>query len=243
MAFDHLYGHMFPEGVTRQRVLASRDVRAETPAMANQYVTLVSKLYGWALDRGYAEINPAWGIRALKTGERARWPDHLWQRMCKHPSYHIRLAARLAVYTGQRQGDLLALEWNQFNGHNLHLIQEKTGVILIIPCHPNLLTTLRASSRPSRKIMTTAKGRPWTQPYFRRVWSEACHGEGIFGYQFHGLRKTAAALLAESGCSDREIMAITGHRTSSMVTKYTAQADQVKRATAAMRKLETHGIT
>ena len=54
----------------------------------------------------------------------------------------------------------------------------------------------------------------------------------------HGLRKTAARMLAEAGCTDREIMAITGHRTTAMVSHYTKHADQKRRATAAIHKLQ-----
>ena len=47
----------------------------------------------------------------------------------------------------------------------------------------------------------------------------------------HGLRKTAAARLAEAGCTEQEIMAVTGHVTSRMVTKYTKDASKKKQAT------------
>jgi hypothetical protein len=48
-------------------------------------------------------------------------------------------------------------------------------------------------------------------------------------------------MLAEAGCSELEIMAITGHATSRMVTKYTGEADQHTRASAAILKLERNG--
>jgi hypothetical protein len=42
----------------------------------------------------------------------------------------------------------------------------------------------------------------------------------------HGLRKAAAARLAELGASEKEIMAVTGHRTSKEITRYTRGASQ-----------------
>ena len=54
----------------------------------------------------------------------------------------------------------------------------------------------------------------------------------------HGLRKCAARHLAEAGCSESEIMAITGHRTSRMVGHYTKAANKKQQATAAIVKLE-----
>lgn len=67
---------------------------------------------------------------------------------------------------------------------------------------------------------------------------EAVEGQGAEGYSFHGLRKNAAKRLAEMDCTDAQIMAITGHRTRAMVTKYTCQANQRKMAKAAIHKLD-----
>lgn len=51
------------------------------------------------------------------------------------------------------------------------------------------------------------------------------------------LRKAAAARLAELGCTEFEIMAITGHQTSKKVTRYTKAASQRTRAEADFRKM------
>ena len=41
-------------------------------------------------------------------------------------------------------------------------------------------------------------------------------------------------MLAELGCSEKQIAAITGHKTSAMVSLYTREADQKKLADAAI---------
>jgi integrase len=50
----------------------------------------------------------------------------------------------------------------------------------------------------------------------------------------HGLRKLAAAALADAGCTAHEIAAVTGHRSLAMVSLYTASADQERLAEAAI---------
>jgi len=50
----------------------------------------------------------------------------------------------------------------------------------------------------------------------------------------YGLRKAAARLLAEAGCTTHEIMAITGHKTLAEVERYTRAAAQKKLAASAM---------
>jgi integrase len=54
----------------------------------------------------------------------------------------------------------------------------------------------------------------------------------------HGLRKTAARMLAEAGCSAHQIASVTGHRSLKEIERYTRGADQKRLATAAIHKLE-----
>jgi hypothetical protein len=62
---------------------------------------------------------------------------------------------------------------------------------------------------------------------------------GLTNCSVHGLRKAAAARLAEIGCSEFEIMSITGHQTSKEVTRDTKGASQKLRAARALQKLTT----
>jgi integrase len=64
---------------------------------------------------------------------------------------------------------------------------------------------------------------------------------GLDGYSIHGLRKNAAVALADAGCSEFEIMAITGHRTVAMVAHYAKRRDQRLHARSAMDKWEQSG--
>ncbi|OUS15994.1 hypothetical protein A9Q97_02625 [Rhodospirillales bacterium 47_12_T64] len=54
---------------------------------------------------------------------------------------------------------------------------------------------------------------------------------------FHGLRKSAAVALAEAGCTERQIMSITGHKSVAMVSHYTKKVDQKKQEKQAIIKL------
>jgi enterobacteria phage integrase len=53
----------------------------------------------------------------------------------------------------------------------------------------------------------------------------------------HGLRKAAARRLAEAGCTEKEIAAVTGHTTLKEVARYTRAADQKRLAAGAVAKL------
>ena len=76
------------------------------------------------------------------------------------------------------------------------------------------------------------------EPRHRAAWCPAHFTDHVHGqvrkaidatdYVIHGWRYNAAVALAEAGCSDAEIMAVTGHKTLAMVAKYRAQANQRK---------------
>ncbi|TRD22970.1 tyrosine-type recombinase/integrase [Palleronia caenipelagi] len=55
------------------------------------------------------------------------------------------------------------------------------------------------------------------------------------------VRHIAAKELAEAGCSDCEIQAVTGHKSLAMVQKYRSQADQKAASERAQARLEWSG--
>lgn len=150
----------------------------------------------------------------------------------------MRLVLLFALYTGQRQADCLAASWRDVQGSRIRVKQEKTGVELTIRIHQDLKTALDTTKKTSVKILTTSNGKGWEVENFRKLFREARNKAGLTEVTFHGLRKTAARNLAEVGCTESQIMAITGHKTSAMVSHYVKDANQEKLAEAAILKLE-----
>ena len=60
---------------------------------------------------------------------------------------------------------------------------------------------------------------------------------GLKNCSAHGLRKAAASRLAELGATELEIGAVTGHKTSKEISRYTQAARQKILAERAMAKL------
>ncbi len=53
---------------------------------------------------------------------------------------------------------------------------------------------------------------------------------GLKEFSLHGPRNSAASELAEAGCTDQQIAAITGHKSLSMIRKYPKGASQKRLA-------------
>ena len=145
---------------------------------------------------------------------------------------------QLAIFTGQRQADILRMSWHDYENEVIHVVQQKTGSKVWIPAHRELQAVLQSCNRRSPIILTSRVGRPFQSDHFRHVWRRATLEAELDGLTFHGLRHTAAERLAEAGCSDLEIAAITGHRTAAMVRRYTRDADKKQLARSAIAKLE-----
>jgi integrase len=227
--------------LNRRSITRLRDaIAAENkPAAANAFVRSVSALYAWGVENEFVEANPTLRIKPLAGGHFAAWTPDVAARALDELPEHLKRLVLVALYTGQRRGDLCRLAWSNYDGQRIRLTQGKTGTSLIIPVHPILRDAMATWERKAATILVNARGWPWKP-------GSASHGMKLAidrlgfptGWNIHGLRKLAAANLAEAGCSALEIAAITGHRTLGMISLYTQSADQERMAGAAIHRLQ-----
>ncbi|MEN5300246.1 tyrosine-type recombinase/integrase [Brucella sp. TWI559] len=153
---------------------------------------------------------------------------------------HLHLALILALWTGQRQGDL-SLTWQAYDGQRIRLRQSKTGSRVIIPVGAPLKAALDSIADKSGLILKTIEGAAWTADGFRSSWRKACIKAGITGVTFNDLRGTAVTRLALAECTEAEIATISGHSlrdVGSILDAHYLNRDP-KLAESAIRKLES----
>ncbi|OJU33967.1 MAG: hypothetical protein BGN99_28115 [Alphaproteobacteria bacterium 65-37] len=128
---------------------------------------------------------------------------------------HIRLAYSLAVYTVQRQTDVLTLGREHYDGKRIALSQSKTGKRIWVPCHERLKAVLDAhiAQMPNGQsaFLTTRSGGPMDENYLRHEWRHVTLAAGLDGLQFRDLRRTGMVRMAEAGATAVEISAVSGH--------------------------------
>src|SRR5687768_7821745 len=66
----------------------------------------------------------------------------------------MRLAYLTHAYTAQRQGDVLAMTWGQYDGAVIRLRQAKTDALVEVPVHRELRAALDAAPRTAVTILT-----------------------------------------------------------------------------------------
>jgi integrase len=102
-----------------------------------------------------------------------------------------------------------------------------------------LRVALANTPRTATTILTNTDGHSWTEDGFRASWRKACAKAGIGDLHFHDLRGSAVSRLAEAGCTEAEIAAITGHslrEVGVMLDRYLKRSEKL--AEAAILKLE-----
>lgn len=200
-------------------------------------------MMSWSVPRGWRTHNPCMGVKKIKGGEGYApwdWDDiELFQTYARADLW---FAAALALYTGQRQGDVLAMLWSDIRDGLIAVVQSKTGKKLWIPMHEHLRTLLHGAPKGSVNILTNSRGQPWTSDGFKTTWTHEMKRDVLkrlrdAGRVFHGLRKSAVVMLLEAGCTDAEVAAITG-QSRQMVEHYARQVNQKKLAAAAVLKWE-----
>lgn len=223
----------------RRHIRQIRDARADTPGAANTVLRMLKLLLSFAVDDGLIRSNPAAKMRLLKVGEWRSWTDEECAAFeARWPTGSMqRRAYALARFTGQRKGDLVLMTRAHRKDGAIRVVQGKTGAELWIPEHHALTAELAPDSHMS--LLVTTAGKAFDATYFGSWFADAIEAAGLPNdCVLHGLRKTAARTLAEAGCSDQEIAAVTGHLSGRMVQHYVKGADQRKRATSAITKLE-----
>lgn len=239
---DHFlekHGHRRVDQMRRAHVIKIIGEMASRPGAAITLLKRIRTLVRFAMDLEWIEADPTHKVRSFSSTELHTWDEAEIAQFeeCWAPGTKQRLAFALLLYTGQRGSDVHQMTWGHIERNRIRVAQQKTGARLTIPLHPELRAVLATSERGHAAILTTAYGAPFSVKGFGNFMSDAIRAAGLPARcKAHGLRKAAARRLAEAGCSEKQIAAITGHKTLAEVERYTRAASQERLAEQAIEK-------
>lgn len=226
----------FPlDRLTYKAARVLRDRKADFPNAANNRMKAFGYAFKWGLDAepDVVKSNPVRDLPKLKVqqGGHHSWSiEEVEQFERVHPiGTKARLAMSLLLYTGQRRSDIIRLGRPMVRDGWLYFRQWKNRnrnpVDMAIPIIPTLQDVIDATNPVGVQTwLVTSFGKPFTAAGFGNKFREWCNEAKLPHCSAHGLRKAIASRLAELGCSDHEIMSITGHQTLQEVTRYTKAA-------------------
>lgn len=229
-----------PTKMRRSTIIEAQMANRHRARFANYIPHMLSIMFEHAIDLDWQRDNPAKGVAKIKTGEGHKpWPKSAIETFRKNADGLPRLAFELALGTGQRASDLTRMEWSHIEDGGIWVTQGKTQTRLWIPFTESLSAALADSKRTSlRWILSDEHGRQIRYDLIQKKLLKIRKELGLEGYGFHGLRYSAAGELAEAGCTDHQIAAITGHKSLSMIQKYSKSANQKRLAKQAQNLRE-----
>lgn len=224
-------GHLSLERLTAATIRdALRKLATDrTSATCNRYLAALSAVCRWAVKAEWMARNPARGIErqreapgrtvwltdkqrgALLTAcDASEWPD-------------LGLLVRMALSTGARRGELLALRWSDLDLDKglAHVRDSKSGEPRMLPLIQQVQDLLKPRAVPGGDgLLFPSLNDPSVPIEIRTPWEKAREAAGLPDFRFHDIRHSCASYLAMNGATLLEIADVLGHKTLAMVKRY-----------------------
>ncbi|WP_399677224.1 tyrosine-type recombinase/integrase [Xenophilus sp.] len=205
-----------------------RDMKsAYAPATINRSLATLKKALTLAWELGMTEVNYGAAVKALPPNNKREvflTPAQV-QHLASHCTESVQAAIWIALYTGARRGEILAMQPEDVSKHTLtiHAQNTKTKRSRVIPIVKPLRPWLKYLPLPYKNFEGLKTG-------FQRGRKAA----GMEHVNFHDLRHSAASLLVASGADLYTVAKILGHSNIQTTTRYAHL--QVKQQREAMKR-------
>lgn len=214
---------------------------AGTPAAANELRKVLAGLLDTAIRMEWRSENPARLTEKYDEGEGFHdWTDaEIEQYRARHRlGTMARLTLELALNTAARRCNINKIERDHTKGGQIVVAHAKENNEASVP----MLATTQAAiealpAAPIRFLVTTAFGKPFSDAGLGNRMRKWCDEAGLPQCSLHGLRKSTSRHLAESGATDAQGMAVTGHKKDRTFQHYRAKASRTALANVALSRL------
>lgn len=226
---------------------------------ANQALDLIRAMYAWAsrpATRIYDGSNPAASLERFKETARRRFlqPDELrpfFQALAEEPNESMRDLFLVALLTGARRNNVVAMRWSSLTLHRAEWLLEgketKNGEPQTVTLTPEVVAILERRKQTAASVFVfpseDSKSGHIVEP--KSAWRRILARAGISDLRIHDLRRTLGSWQLRTGASLALIGKSLNHLSQDATAVY-AQLDldpirqSVERATSAM--FEAAGI-
>jgi integrase len=220
---------VLPLNAIRSHHLAQhRDIRTKagiSGSTLQKEFALISHLYRVAqTDWGYESLpNPVNGMRKPKVArgrDRRLQGDEeavLFEYCDRTGKRRLKAVIVLALETAMRRSEMARLQWGDVDirSRMAYLHDTKNGEKRTIPLSTRALAALSLLPKVSTRLVN------WHVDVITWQFGLACKECGIVDLRFHDLRHEATSRLFEKGFNMMEVSTITGHKSLSMLKRYT----------------------
>ena len=241
------WGDLPIASITRTDVKALIRTKAQVaPIAANRLLSLISKIFTWALDEEIIGASPAIRLKREEESERERaltmdeiravWPalDGI--------GYPFGKAMQLLLVTAQRRGEVAELKWSEIDndGWVLPGASAKAKVGHRVPLSTLALEIIESCPRLGDRVFMSGRGygaiRGWNRSKLR---AESFLAKPIAPWRIHDLRRTAATQMRSIGIDRLVVSKILNHAEGGVTRIYDRFALDPEK-TVAMERWATH---
>lgn len=213
----------------------------ETPAAANVLRKTLAGLMDQAIRMNWRTDNPVRLTDSFAEGEGFHdWSD---EEIDQYRDTHAlgtmaRLTLELALNTAARRCNVNKIERDHIRNGCIEVAHAKDNNEAVVP----MLATTKAAldalpAAPIKYLVITQFGKPFTDAGLGNRMRKWCDEAGLPHCSLHGLRKAMSRQLAESGATDAEGQAVTGHKKAETFAFYRAKANRTALASRAVSNL------
>jgi len=214
---------------------AHRSAEQIQPATINRDLANFKHLLSKAVEWGVLSENIGTRVKLLKVQNQSlRYlSGEELKSLLDAASRYLKSLIILAVNTGLRKGELLALKWADVNFRTgyIELLDQKNGQLSYIPMNPDVKEALRKIPHrlDSPYVFSKKNGHPPVDIKYH--FHKALKQSGIPHCNFHSLRHTFASHLCMSGVDLLTVRELMRHKSYSMTLRYSHLSSQhTKRA-------------
>ncbi|MGB8951104.1 MAG: tyrosine-type recombinase/integrase [Candidatus Aminicenantales bacterium] len=211
----------------------------------NRELACLKNMFTKAIDWGFALENPVKKVKLFNEENRERWrilSSEEISALLSHCRSPLKETVLLALNTGMRIGEIMALRWDDVDFLNEYILirDSKSGRSRKVPLNEiakNALLSLREATGAYEFVFYNPRTRTYTK-YPRKAFWNACRKAGISSLCFHDLRHHAASAMVQAGVDLHTVSKILGHSTIKLTMRYSHPGfDHTKNAVKALERI------
>jgi integrase len=179
------------------------------PTVANRILALISSVFGWAINVGLADSNPATGIKRNKEVSRDRFLQNdelprFFAALAEEPNDTMRDFFLVALLTGARRQNVLSMRWEDINFERAEwrIDLTKNGTPQTVTLSPEVVGILEARiTERAGTFVFPGNGESGHLVEPKKGWKRVLERAGLENLRIHDLRRTLGSWQAKSGAS------------------------------------------
>lgn len=220
------FGGMYLDEITKAKIAEFEGMKLRTISLARvrQYRIALSGIFNIAMRRDWVEVNPCRSLGPLRVNNaRTRYLTRAeWSALYADLPPPIDDIAGVAVSSGMRLGEVLALDWRDlnFDTDEISIRSSKSGAPRTVPMEGASAHFPAQRGLGRDPVFRTDTGARMRVDDVSKRFTKAAVKAGVDDFSFHDLRHTFASWWVQEGGDLYPLQLRLGHKGPTMTQRY-----------------------